>query len=73
MIGYLAKSVSLCHCRGEKKGEKITRVKYSESIADKLSKGSWSWSCISAIDSCGRTRVLLGKQSAFNKRAHAED
>jgi len=57
----------------ERKGEKITRVKYWESIADKLSKGGWS--CISAIDSRGRTKLLLevGKQSAFNKRAHAED
>jgi hypothetical protein len=59
----------------EKKGEKIARVKYWENIADKLSKGGWSWSDISAIDSCGRTRVLLKLASGapFNKRADAED
>ena len=57
----------------EIKNGMIHRVKYWEIIADKLSKTGCSWRCISAIDSCGRTRVLLGKQSAFNKRAHAED
>jgi len=59
----------------EIKNGMIHRVKYWEIIADKLSKTGWSWGCVSAIDSCGRTRVLfeVGKQSAFNKRAHAED
>jgi hypothetical protein len=53
----------------------IHRVKYWEIIADKLSKTGWSWGCVSEIDSCERTRSALevGKQSAFNKRAHAED
>jgi hypothetical protein len=41
----------------ERKGEKITRVKYWESIADKLSKGGWCY--ISAIYSRGRTKLLL--------------
>jgi len=57
----------------EIKNGMIHRVKYWEIIADKISEIGWSWGCISAIDSCGRTRVLLGKQSAFNKRAQAED
>src|SRR6266481_870924 len=35
------------------------RVKYREIIADKVSKIRWSWGCVPAIDSCGRTRVLL--------------
>jgi hypothetical protein len=55
----------------EIKNGMIHRVKYWEIIADKVSKIGWS--CISAIDPNGRTRVLLGKQSALNKRAHAED
>jgi hypothetical protein len=31
------------------------RVKYWEIIADNLSKADWSWGCVSAIDSNGRT------------------
>jgi hypothetical protein len=30
-------------------------MKYWEIIADYLSKAGWSWGCVSAIDSCGRT------------------
>ena len=43
----------------EIKNGMIHRVKYWEIIADKLNKTGWSWGCVSAIDSCGRTRVLL--------------
>jgi hypothetical protein len=31
------------------------RVKYWEIIADNLSNVDWSWGCVSAIDSNGRT------------------
>jgi hypothetical protein len=31
------------------------RVRYWEIIADNLSKAGWSWGCVSAIDSEGRT------------------
>ena len=30
-------------------------MKYWEKIADNLSKASWSWGCVSAIDLNGRT------------------
>ena len=30
-------------------------MKYSEIIADKLSKAGWSWGCVSTVDSNGRT------------------
>jgi hypothetical protein len=30
-------------------------VKYWETIADNLSKAGWSWGCVSAIDTNGRT------------------
>jgi len=30
-------------------------MKYWEVIADKLSKADWSWGCVSAVDSEGRT------------------
>ena len=33
----------------------IHRVKYWEIIADNLSKAGWSWGCVSAVDSNGRT------------------
>ena len=31
------------------------RVRYWEIIADNLSKARWSWGCLSAVDSRGRT------------------
>jgi hypothetical protein len=31
------------------------RVKYWEITADNLSKTGWSWGCVSAVDSNGRT------------------
>jgi hypothetical protein len=33
----------------------IVRVKYWEIIADNLSEAGWSWGCVAAIDSRGRT------------------
>ena len=44
-------------CRWEKnaKGKKAS-LKFSRSLcADNLSKAGWSWGCVSAIDSKGRT------------------
>jgi hypothetical protein len=41
---------------GEQKRQNACRVKrYWEIIADNLSKARWSWGCVSAIDSNGRT------------------
>jgi hypothetical protein len=40
-------------CEG--KTGRTHRVKYREIIADNLSKAGWSWGCVSAIDSRGRT------------------
>jgi hypothetical protein len=37
-------------------GKQATRrVKYWEIIADNLTKAGWSWGCVSAVDSNGRT------------------
>jgi hypothetical protein len=33
--------------------------KYWEIIADNLSKGGWSWGCVSAVDSRGRTTTAV--------------
>jgi hypothetical protein len=35
------------------------RVKYWEIVADNLSKSGWSWGCVSAIDSEGRTLWIV--------------
>ncbi len=40
-------------------------MKYWEIIADHLSKARWSWGCVSAVDSRGRT--------IFVADAHCED
>jgi len=40
---------------GEEKGQDQLRVNYWEIIADNLSKAGWSWGCVSAMDSSGRT------------------
>src|SRR6266404_7534485 len=34
-------------------------MKYWEIIADNLSKAGWSWGCVSAVDSSGRTPPLI--------------
>src|SRR5205823_5509038 len=47
--------ISYLCCRAENKKGRIRRVKYWEIIADNLSKAGWSWGCVSAIDSHGRT------------------
>jgi hypothetical protein len=36
-------------------GAALVRRKYWEIIADNLSKAGWSWGCVSAVDSNGRT------------------
>ena len=56
--------ISLCHCRVESKKGRIRRVKYWEIIADNLSKAGWSWGCLSAIDSNGRTIWIVDAHPA---------
>jgi hypothetical protein len=34
-------------------------MKYWEIIADNLSKAGWSWGCVSAVESCGRTMFVV--------------
>src|ERR1700756_1628994 len=48
--------ISVCRCCVDSKRSRIRSVKrYWEIIADNLSKAGWSWGCVSAIDSNGRT------------------
>jgi hypothetical protein len=44
------------------------RVKYWEIIADNLSKAGWSWGCVSAIDSNGRTIWIADAHRGDGKR-----
>ena len=44
------------------------RVKHWEIIADNLSKAGWSWGCVSAIDSRGRTIWIADAHRDDGKR-----
>jgi hypothetical protein len=43
-------------------------VKYWEIIADNISKAGWSWGCVSAIDSNGRTTWIADAHPGDGKR-----
>jgi hypothetical protein len=43
-------------------------VKYWEIIADNLSKAGWSWGCVSAIDSSGRTMWIVDAHRGDGQR-----
>jgi hypothetical protein len=43
-------------------------AKYWEIIADNLSKSGWSWGCVSAIDSSGRTIWIADAHRDDGKR-----
>jgi hypothetical protein len=44
------------------------QMNYWEIIADNLSKAGWSWGCVSAIDSNGRTIWIAGAHRGDGKR-----
>jgi hypothetical protein len=43
-------------------------VKYWEIIADNLSQAGWSWGCVSALDSQGRTIWIVDAHRGDGKR-----
>jgi hypothetical protein len=43
-------------------------VKYWEIIADNLSKAGWSWGCVAAVDSNGRTIWIADTHRGNGKR-----
>jgi hypothetical protein len=49
-------------------------MKYWEIFADKLSKAGWSWGCVPAIDSNGRTIWIVDAHRDDGKRfvVHAD-
>jgi hypothetical protein len=50
-------------------------VKYTEIIADNLSKAGWSWGCVAAIDSSGRTFWIADAHRDDGRRfvVHADE
>jgi hypothetical protein len=60
---------------GEQKRQNPRRVKYWEIIADSLSKAGWSWGCVSAVDSRGRTIFVADAHRGDRKRyvVHADE
>ena len=52
-----------------------SRMKNWEVIADNLSKVGWSWGCVSAIDSSGRTIWIVDAHRGDGKRfvVHADE
>jgi hypothetical protein len=50
-------------------------VRYWEIIADNLSNAGWSWGCVSAIDSLGRTIWIADAHRDDGKRfvVHADE
>jgi hypothetical protein len=56
--------------------ENATRVKYDwEIIANNLSKAGWSWGCVSALDSNGRTIWIVDAHRGDGRRfiVHADE
>ena len=44
------------------------KMKYWEIVADNLKKAGWSWGCVSAIDSNGRTIWIADAHRDIGKR-----
>jgi hypothetical protein len=59
----------------EGKRDTIDQVRYWEIIAGNLSKAGWSWGCVSAIDSNGRTIWIADAHRDDGKRfvVHTEE
>jgi hypothetical protein len=59
----------------KRKTGRIRIMKYWEIIADNLSKAGWSWGCVSALDSEGRTIFVADAHCGDGKRfiVHADE
>ena len=57
------------------KAARWVRVKYWEIIADNLSKSEWTWGCVLAVDSSGRTSFVADAHRDDGKRfvVHADE
>jgi hypothetical protein len=70
-IALVSYHFSIAVCR-PKESQSI-KMRYWEIIADNLSKAGWSWGCVSAVDSNGRTIWIedahRGDRQRFGVRA----
>ena len=62
------RTVKLNHAVLRKGATLVDNMKYWEIIADNLSKAGWSWGCVSAIDSNGRTIWIADAHRDDGKR-----
>jgi hypothetical protein len=61
-------SCAVCERRKNERTAKPIRVQSWKLIGDNLSKAGWSWSCVSAIDSNGRTIFVADAHREENRR-----
>jgi hypothetical protein len=61
-------------CQGCTNEKRFSRT-YWEIIADHLSKAGWSWGCVAAIDSNGRTLWIVDAHRGDGRRfiVHADE
>jgi hypothetical protein len=59
----------------EQKRQNAARVKYWEIIGDNLSEAGWSWGCVAAVDSRGRTIWVVAAERSDAGRfiVHADE
>jgi hypothetical protein len=65
-IALVSYHFSIAVCRP--KESQSTKGRYWEIIADNLSKAGWSWGCVSAVDSEGRTIWIVDAHRDDGKR-----
>jgi hypothetical protein len=73
MMNILASFIAAVHITlslpcGAQNRQNAARVKYWEIIADNLTKAGWSWGCVSAIDSRGRTMRIADAHRSDGQR-----
>ena len=64
-----------CYAHHPLKSHDAAAMKYWEIIADNLKKAGWSWGCVSAINSEGRTIWIADAHRDDGKRyvVHADE
>jgi hypothetical protein len=61
-------AIAFLLCESQQGRAQSPRMNYWEIIADNLSKAGWSWGCVSAVDSEGRTIWIAHAHRGDGKR-----